>query len=180
MGYFFAPSEAKCVPDSDALASCLAARQTRRGTGTGAVNARLPGDLTSTFTMASILRPLHRPPRIYALGLCTARSTAVPSVRLAILTCSRLPSSRSLKTSSAARNTPSVAAGLPKTEAPTPPEAASVGEEKMYYGPLAQTFRRLKIFSVSSLAITCVMTPFLFLIETASAVPLRELTPRSI
>ena len=42
----------------------------------------------------------------------------------------------------------------------------------MYYGPLAQTFRRLKIFSVSSLALTCVMTPFLFLIETASAVPL--------
>ena len=43
--------------------------------------------------------------------------------------------------------------------------------EKAYYGPLAQTFRRLKIFSMSSLALSAAMTPFIFMIETASAVP---------
>ncbi|KAI0821415.1 hypothetical protein BC629DRAFT_1249652, partial [Irpex lacteus] len=42
----------------------------------------------------------------------------------------------------------------------------------IYIGPLTQTFRRLKIFSLSSLGLTAVMTPFLFVLETASAVPL--------
>lgn len=40
-----------------------------------------------------------------------------------------------------------------------------------YHGPLAQTFRRLKVFSISSLGLSTLMTPFLFMIETSSAVP---------
>ncbi|KAI0090712.1 hypothetical protein BDY19DRAFT_936887 [Irpex rosettiformis] len=45
-------------------------------------------------------------------------------------------------------------------------------ETGIYVGPLTQTFRRLKIFSLSSLGLTAVMTPFLFILETASSVPL--------
>lgn len=50
------------------------------------------------------------------------------------------------------------------------PEEPPAGQ--IYYGPLTQTFRRLKIFSISSLALSTLMTPFLFIIETTSAVPL--------
>ncbi|KAI0691908.1 hypothetical protein BC835DRAFT_1407179 [Cytidiella melzeri] len=43
---------------------------------------------------------------------------------------------------------------------------------QIYLGPLTQTFRRLKLFSLASLGLTTVMAPFLFFMETASAVPL--------
>ncbi|KAI5986956.1 hypothetical protein EDD15DRAFT_1530222 [Pisolithus albus] len=36
-----------------------------------------------------------------------------------------------------------------------------------YHGPLTQTFRRLKIFSLSSLALSCVMAPFIFIVESS-------------
>ena len=45
-------------------------------------------------------------------------------------------------------------------------------EDAAYYGPLTNTFRRLKIFSLSSLALTVSLTPFIFMIETASSLPL--------
>ncbi|KAH9944574.1 hypothetical protein B0H21DRAFT_665655, partial [Amylocystis lapponica] len=41
-----------------------------------------------------------------------------------------------------------------------------------YHGPLATTFRRLKIFSLSSLTLTFALTPFIFIMETTSALPL--------
>lgn len=41
-----------------------------------------------------------------------------------------------------------------------------------YEGPLTATFRRLKIFSLSSLSLSVVMTPFIFLLETSSGLPL--------
>ena len=42
-----------------------------------------------------------------------------------------------------------------------------------YHGPLAQTFRRLKIFSLSSLALSCIMTPFIFVIESSLPISAR-------
>ncbi|KAI0343695.1 hypothetical protein BDW22DRAFT_1328831 [Trametopsis cervina] len=50
--------------------------------------------------------------------------------------------------------------------------ASKEPEAEIYLGPLTSTFRRLKLFSLGSLALTSIMTPFLFLVETASAVPL--------
>jgi hypothetical protein len=41
----------------------------------------------------------------------------------------------------------------------------------MYQGPLTKTFRRLKIFSLSSLALSTALAPFIFVIE-ASGIPL--------
>lgn len=40
-------------------------------------------------------------------------------------------------------------------------------EPVAYYGPLTQTFRRLKIFSLSSLGLSCIMTPFIFIVESS-------------
>ncbi|KAI0628946.1 hypothetical protein C8Q77DRAFT_324592 [Trametes polyzona] len=56
------------------------------------------------------------------------------------------------------------------SEAQKPAEAAQPEEE--YYGPLTTTFRRLKILSLSSLTLTFALTPFIFVLETTSSVPL--------
>lgn len=45
-------------------------------------------------------------------------------------------------------------------------------KDTTYHGPLTMTFRRLKIFSLSSLSLTFALTPFIFVIETTSAIPL--------
>lgn len=39
-------------------------------------------------------------------------------------------------------------------------------EKPAYEGPLAQTFRRLKIFSLSSLSLSCTLAPFMFIVES--------------
>ena len=39
-------------------------------------------------------------------------------------------------------------------------------DEEIYYGPLTPTFRRLKVFSISSLALSSTFVPFIFLIES--------------
>ncbi|OJT05484.1 hypothetical protein TRAPUB_3713 [Trametes pubescens] len=57
-----------------------------------------------------------------------------------------------------------------KTDAPT--QAATEQPEEEYHGPLATTFRRLKILSLSSLTLTFALTPFIFVLETTSSVPL--------
>ena len=36
-----------------------------------------------------------------------------------------------------------------------------------YRGPMTQTFRRLKLFSLSSLGFSCIMTPFIFIVESS-------------
>ena len=44
----------------------------------------------------------------------------------------------------------------------------SAGSQKIFYrGPLAKTFRSLKIFSLSSFGLATTMTPFMFIIETS-------------
>ena len=42
-----------------------------------------------------------------------------------------------------------------------------------YHGPLTQTFRRLKIFSLASLGLTFTMAPFLFIVESSLPVSAR-------
>ena len=46
------------------------------------------------------------------------------------------------------------------------------GKNDIYHGPLASTFRRLKIFSLSCLTVCFTGTPILFMIETTSSLPL--------
>ncbi|KAF5380435.1 hypothetical protein D9615_004666 [Tricholomella constricta] len=47
--------------------------------------------------------------------------------------------------------------------APQPPPQA---EKARYIGPLTQTFRRLKIFSMSSFMLSCTLAPFMFIVES--------------
>jgi len=54
------------------------------------------------------------------------------------------------------------APGLHQRSLSTPPTPT----ESVYVGPLASTFRRLKIFSLSSLTLSCTLTPFMFLMES--------------
>lgn len=42
---------------------------------------------------------------------------------------------------------------------------------QIYNGPLTTTFRRLKLFSLSSLGLSFGLAPFLFLLETSSGLP---------
>ncbi|KAG2751702.1 hypothetical protein P692DRAFT_20727923 [Suillus brevipes Sb2] len=48
-----------------------------------------------------------------------------------------------------------------------PSSADSQAQPVAYHGPLTQTFRRLKIFSLSSLGLSCIMTPFIFIVESS-------------
>lgn len=48
-----------------------------------------------------------------------------------------------------------------------PSSGDSQAEPVAYHGPLTQTFRRLKIFSLSSLGLSCIMTPFIFIVESS-------------
>lgn len=49
----------------------------------------------------------------------------------------------------------------------------SQAEPVAYHGPLTQTFRRLKIFSLSSLGLSCIMTPFIFIVESSLPISAR-------
>ena len=67
------------------------------------------------------------------------------------------------------------APGAPQTpkasdHAPAASASPDAAEEE-YYGPLTTTFRRLKILSLSSLTLTFALTPFIFVLETTSSVP---------
>lgn len=55
----------------------------------------------------------------------------------------------------------------------TPSSVDSLDEPVAYHGPLTQTFRRLKIFSLSSLGLSCIMTPFIFIVESSLPLPAR-------
>ncbi|RPD57726.1 hypothetical protein L226DRAFT_573569 [Lentinus tigrinus ALCF2SS1-7] len=58
----------------------------------------------------------------------------------------------------------------PKATQTAPAEVAP--EDQVYHGPLTTTYRRLKIFSLSTLSLTFVLSPFIFVIETSSGLPL--------
>lgn len=69
----------------------------------------------------------------------------------------QLSSSQKHRTDAAAATTP---ADVPQNP-PTPSK-----EITTYHGPLAATFRRLKIFSLSSLTLSTTLAPFMFLVES--------------
>ncbi|KAI0696685.1 hypothetical protein C8T65DRAFT_663438 [Cerioporus squamosus] len=50
-------------------------------------------------------------------------------------------------------------------------QAEVAPEDEVYHGPLTNTYRRLKIFSLSTLSLTFALTPLIFVIETTSSVP---------
>ncbi|KAL4079162.1 hypothetical protein J3A83DRAFT_4207575 [Scleroderma citrinum] len=56
---------------------------------------------------------------------------------------------------------------------PTQNDSSQPLRRVSYHGPLAQTFRRLKIFSLSSLALSCIMTPFIFIVESSLPISAR-------
>ena len=53
------------------------------------------------------------------------------------------------------------------------PTQDDASRQVSYHGPLTQTFRRLKVFSLSSLALSCIMTPFIFIIESSLPISAR-------
>ncbi|KAH7909362.1 hypothetical protein BJ138DRAFT_1127744 [Hygrophoropsis aurantiaca] len=55
---------------------------------------------------------------------------------------------------------------LSQNPSPTSPEPV-LTEQFSYHGPLAATFRRLKIFSLSSLGLSFTMAPFIFIVESS-------------
>lgn len=113
-------------------------------------------------TLRALQRPLHS---LAQRRLCTYSGRAVVALKCAESHWPRLPL-RQLQTSAVRRDEQQ------RAPASSAAEAQESSAEQVYIGPLAQTFRRLKIFSVSSLALSTLMTPFLFMIETTSAVPL--------
>ncbi len=65
---------------------------------------------------------------------------------------------------------------LPASEVNPPKEAQKAPaelapEDEVYHGPLTTTYRRLKIFSLSTLSLTFAVTPLIFIIETTSSLP---------
>ena len=135
--------------------------------------------------MASILRSIHPPPRIASTSHSLYRSSPAAQLVLAFTGAHRhrahirllqttLHRSRPAPTLVAGASTQSEPICPPDPENPPlpPPSALENSAKGEYYGPLAQSFRRLKIFSLSTLALSSLMTPFIFILETASAVPL--------
>ncbi|KIJ65963.1 hypothetical protein HYDPIDRAFT_27174 [Hydnomerulius pinastri MD-312] len=49
----------------------------------------------------------------------------------------------------------------------SPIDATQDNQPAAYHGPLTQTFRRLKIFSLASLGLTFTMAPFIFIVESS-------------
>ncbi|KAH9855970.1 hypothetical protein C2E23DRAFT_559102 [Lenzites betulinus] len=86
------------------------------------------------------------------------RGNKLPTLRRRLATEASLPPA-----------SPHAASGVQPLTAETAPKT---GIEEEYHGPLATTFRRLKILSLSSLTLTFALTPFIFVLETTSSVPL--------
>lgn len=55
----------------------------------------------------------------------------------------------------------------------SPLDSGGDSQPVSYHGPLTQTFRRLKIFSLASLGLTFTMAPFLFVVESSLPVSAR-------
>jgi hypothetical protein len=83
--------------------------------------------------------------------------------------------SRALRVSSSSRrHLATAAAAAAHTDSPTPAPAHTPADAPLttvapgtYAGPLSATFRRLKLFSLSSLTLSFTLTPFLFIVESA-------------
>ncbi|KAG5647069.1 hypothetical protein DXG03_001439 [Asterophora parasitica] len=100
-----------------------------------------------------------RPPVLAAKSFRVHRPLICASIALSLRPQGSLcvaAQSRFLSTSSSLRN-----------EQQKPLESPVQAQEKSpYIGPLAQTFRRLKIFSISSFTLSCTLAPFMFIVES--------------
>ncbi|KAI0776249.1 hypothetical protein BD413DRAFT_527706 [Trametes elegans] len=124
-------------------------------------------------------RPLPQHAACAALRRClstslrstTATLAALPRISSsAAIRCRRLVATDAASFPSASSPSSASTETRPKPAEDTLAEAVQV--EEVYYGPLATTFRRLKILSLSSLTLTFALTPFIFVLETTSSVPL--------
>jgi hypothetical protein len=86
----------------------------------------------------SCRRPYSRPPYVSRTVSSSSPSLAAPLSTVAVTDATRNPS-------------------------PCNDDGASL----IYVGPLTQTFRRLKIFSLSSLALASTLSPFIFIVESS-------------
>ena len=78
-----------------------------------------------------------------------------------------LPSSFSQSPASASFSTATVGPAEARTQVPSNEKGANVDASTLIYvGPLTQTFRRLKIFSLSSLVLASSLSPFIFIVES--------------
>lgn len=126
----------------------------------------------------ALMLSLRLPPQLPAVGrvgilaqrclfhVHVRRPSAVQSlahVRQARTFASKIPPDVS---SASASNNPQTAAEPPLKHAPD-----TTVQDTVYHGPLTKTFRRLKIFSLSSLTLTFVMAPFIMVLETSSRLP---------
>lgn len=100
--------------------------------------------------------------------LSTLVQSKTPSLAVAL----RLSSHAALRRRLLATATDIPAGSQADQKADAPTQAAAEQPEEEYHGPLATTFRRLKILSLSSLTLTFALTPFIFVLETTSSVPL--------
>ncbi|KAL1938561.1 hypothetical protein VTO73DRAFT_11584 [Trametes versicolor] len=100
--------------------------------------------------------------------LSTLLQSKTPSLAVAL----RLSSHAALRRRLLATTTDIPVGSQAHQKADAPTQAAADQPEEEYHGPLATTFRRLKILSLSSLTLTFALTPFIFVLETTSSVPL--------
>ncbi|KAF8648517.1 hypothetical protein AX16_006223 [Volvariella volvacea WC 439] len=73
---------------------------------------------------------------------------------------------RGVATSRTLRTEASAAATATSTIPNAAQGSTATTQERTYNGPLAPTFRRLKIFSLSSLGLSTTLAPFMFLVES--------------
>lgn len=108
-----------------------------------------------------MFRSRHLCPRsLWLLKADGGRLTHPPHLLKCLTACSFSPPTRLFSNSQRRFSQVDAAEGTP---------AASLSKEKhdnLYHGPLAPTFRRLKIFSLASLGLSATLAPFMFLIES--------------
>ncbi|PSR72742.1 hypothetical protein PHLCEN_2v11437 [Hermanssonia centrifuga] len=121
--------------------------------------------------MATILRSLQRPPRLISLAPYSRQLPSSTTFCFRPASSGAHGSRRRLLQTSAPNLKSDVNSQAVNSNEKTVRETTTNDPDTVYHGPLTQTFRRLKIFSLSSLTLSFAMTPFIFLIETASAVP---------
>ncbi|KAA1470396.1 hypothetical protein DENSPDRAFT_836175 [Dentipellis sp. KUC8613] len=121
--------------------------------------------LFAVHSAPSISRRLpNRTPALWSIALLSTHAPTLASRRhrdARTLATTAPPLSRA---TAAAAAPPPAAAAAPVS---TPAESTEDDPLLIYTGPLAPTFRRLKIFSLSSLGLSIALSPFIFLIQSS-------------
>lgn len=108
------------------------------------------------FNSCRTLKLKHGPSRVVTPSLLPCRHFTLSLVRRSV----------------AASATTNASATTPEPTTTTTPKENKDAEtddnvyNKLYVGPLESTFRRLKIFSLTSLALSTTLAPFIFMIES--------------